>query len=219
MSDFSKAYINMKGVTFNVFHPNITIKFRSNDVIVSKMYAQVDVPSYVSNVRQICVTLYNANSTQLTYPNGTIVHQLKSSENEPIIQGWFEGVKSMRVQLCNTTDGKPPQRFRFAVVGCYTSRPTYILQIPPEHPPQLPVTTTAGIFQFIEKLFFFLYRIKENFNLFKVFEKNDQNSFFIILLSADYYCKYSRIDPHQIHSQSEFYRFYCKCQSEQRRKS
>jgi hypothetical protein len=117
----------MKGVTFPKVQPNVTIKFFADDVIVTKMYAQVDYPKYPSNIQQICVTLYNRSSTPLTYPNGSIVPMLISPLNNAMIEGWFEGVKMIRVRLCNTTDGKPPRNFRFAVVGCYASRATFIL--------------------------------------------------------------------------------------------
>ena len=125
-SDLSKAFVNMTGVSFPVVQPNVTIKFHSSDVIISKMYAQMNYSKYPSNVQQICVTLFNYDSTRLTYPNGTIVPQLISPAGDPTIEGWFEGVKSMRVQLCNTTNDQPPARFRFAVIGCYASRATFI---------------------------------------------------------------------------------------------
>ncbi|CAF4275432.1 unnamed protein product, partial [Rotaria sp. Silwood2] len=144
MSDLSNAYINMKGVTFPVFQPNITIKFLSNNAIVTKMYAQVEYLTYTSNIRQICVTLYNNNSTQLTYPNGTLVPLLKSPIDNPVIEGWFEGVNSIHVQLCDTNDGLPPKRFRFAVIGCYASQVTYILPRSTEFSKQL--TTTPPLF-------------------------------------------------------------------------
>ncbi|CAF4894723.1 unnamed protein product [Rotaria sp. Silwood1] len=144
MSDLSNAYVNMKGVTFPVSQPNITIKFLSNNIIVTKMYAQVDYLTYTSNIRQICVTLYNNNSTQLTYPNGTLVPLLKSPMNNPVIEGWFEGVNSIRVHLCDTNDGLPPKRFRFAVIGCYVSHVTYILPPSTEFSKQL--TTTPPLF-------------------------------------------------------------------------
>jgi hypothetical protein len=134
----------MKGVTFLSRQPNVTIKFYDDDVFVTKMYAQVDPPKYPSNIRQICVTLYDRNLTQLTYPNGTTIPMLKSPINNTMIEGWFEHVKTIRVQLCNTSDGKPPTRFRFAVVGCYTSRATYILNQLPESAQQLPVITTTS---------------------------------------------------------------------------
>jgi hypothetical protein len=117
----------MKGVTFPMVQPNVTIKFFADDVIVSKMFAQVDPPKYPSNIRHICVTLYNRNFTQLTDSNGKTIPMLKSQGDSPVIEGWFEGVKMIRVQLCNTTDGKAPTKFRFAVFGCYSSRATYIL--------------------------------------------------------------------------------------------
>jgi hypothetical protein len=128
LSDLSRAFLDMRGVSFPVVQPNVTIKFFSSDVIISKMYAQVNYSTYPSNIAQICVTLYNSNSTRLTYANGTTVPQLRSPANNPTIEGWFEGVKSMRVQLCNTTDVKEPTRFRFAVVGCYASRATFIMR-------------------------------------------------------------------------------------------
>ena len=121
------AFINMRGVTFSVFQPNITIKFHSNNVIVTKMYVQVNFSKYPSNIRQICVTLYNNNLTRLTYRNGTIIPLLRSPMNRPVIEGWFQNVKSIHVRLCNTSNGLPPQRFRFAVIGCYTSLATYIV--------------------------------------------------------------------------------------------
>jgi len=117
----------MKGVTFPMVQPNVTIKFFADDVIVSKMYAQVDHPKYPSNIRQICVTLHDRNFTQLTDSNGITIPMLTSPPDNPLIEGWFQGVKMIRVRLCNTTDGKPPTKFRFGVVGCYSSRATYIL--------------------------------------------------------------------------------------------
>jgi hypothetical protein len=123
----------MKGVNFSQVQPNVTAKFYSDDVTVTKMYAQIDSPKMpTSNVEQLCVTLYNRNLTQLTYPNGTIIPMLKSRidyyTHNPTIEGWFEGVKMIHIQICNTTDGKSsPKAFRFAVVGCYASRATFIL--------------------------------------------------------------------------------------------
>ncbi|CAF0925338.1 unnamed protein product [Rotaria sordida] len=143
MSDLSNAHLFKRGVTFPVSQPNITIKFLS-DVIVTKMYTQVHYLTHTSNIRQICVTLYNNNSTPLTYPNGTVVPLLKSPLDNPVIEGWFEGVNSMRVQLCDTNDGLPPKRFRFGVFGCYSSQVTYILLSPTEYPGQQ--TTTPPLF-------------------------------------------------------------------------
>jgi len=125
--ELSKAYLNMKGTTFQSLKPNVTIKFYSDDVIVTKMYAQTEYAQYPSNVQQICVTLYDKNAAQLTYPNGSTVPLLISQLGDPIIQGWFPNVKTIRIQLCNTSDGLPPTRFRFAVVGCYSSVQTYIM--------------------------------------------------------------------------------------------
>jgi hypothetical protein len=127
MIELSKAYLNMKGVNFSMVQPNVTIKFYSDDVTVTKMYAQVNPPQYPSNIRQICVTLYDRNGTQLTYRNKTIIPTLISPMNDTMIEGWFEGVKTIRVQLCNTSDGLSPKQFRFAVIGCYSSWHTFII--------------------------------------------------------------------------------------------
>ncbi len=108
------------------------------------MYAQLNYSTYPSNIKQICVTLYNdTNSTQLTYPNGTIVPELVSETNDTSIEGWYEGVKVIRVHICNTTDQSPPKNFRFAVVGCFSSsRVTYIMQQSTNSPRQLSTTPT-----------------------------------------------------------------------------
>lgn len=133
LSDLSRALVNMTGVSFPVVQPNVTIKFFSSDVIVSKIYAQVNYSTYPSNVAQICVTLFNSNSTRLTYANGATVPQLRSPANDPTIEGWFEGVKSILVRLCNTKDGQPPRRVRFGVEGCYASRATFIMRTLPQY--------------------------------------------------------------------------------------
>ncbi|CAF1225499.1 unnamed protein product, partial [Adineta ricciae] len=133
ISDFTNIYVGTKGLTFKKTDPKVLIKFVPNDILVTKMYAEVDNKTGVtdlktiSNVRQICVTLYNYNLTQLTYPNGTLVPELVSSKDDPIIEGWYEGVKAVSVRLCNTTDDAAPRHFRFAVVGCFSSGVTYII--------------------------------------------------------------------------------------------
>jgi len=133
----------MKGARFRSLQPNVTIKFYSDDVIVTKMFAQVNTTlNPPSNIRQICVSLYDRNGIQLTYPNKTTIPMLISPMNTAKIEGLFEGVKTIRVQLCNTSDGLPPTYFRFAVVGCYSSRRTYILNTNPTASPQY--TTTSS---------------------------------------------------------------------------
>ena len=125
--ELSRAYLNMRGVKFSSFQPNVTIIFNSDDVIVTKMYAQVDPPAYPSNIAQICVNLLDRTGARLTYPNKTIIPTLISPINSPVIEGWFEGVKTIQIRLCNTTDKKEPNGFRFAVVGCYASIATFII--------------------------------------------------------------------------------------------
>jgi hypothetical protein len=134
----------MKGARFTSLQPNVTIKFYADDVIATKMYAQVDPPNYPSNIQQICVTLYDRNLKQLTYSNGTTIPMLKSPINNTVIQGWFQGLKTIRVQLCNTTDGKPPNGFRFAVVGCYSSVATYIISQSTQPSRQFSTMTTSN---------------------------------------------------------------------------
>ena len=125
--DLSRAYLNMKGANFMVRQPTVNITFKSKTAIVTKMYAQANSPTYPSNIGQICVTLFGDDLARLTYPNKTIIPTLISPVNSPVIEGWFEGVTRIVVQLCNTTDGASPKGFRFAVVGCYSSIATFII--------------------------------------------------------------------------------------------
>lgn len=127
MVDLSRAYLNMAGANFFSLQPNVTVKFRWDNVTVTKMYAQVNPPTYPSNIRQICVDLLDKDGAPLTYPNKTVIPTLISPSDTPVIEGYFENVKTILVRLCNTTDGLPPSRFRFAVVGCDTSIATFII--------------------------------------------------------------------------------------------
>lgn len=129
MFDSGKALLNMMGFTFTKAQPNLTVKFNFDSVIVTKMFVQnkTDKSPNIGNTAQICVTLYNRNLTQLTFPNGTIVPMLISPADDPTIVGWFEGVKMIRLRLCNTSDAQPPRYFRFGVMGCFSSVNTVIL--------------------------------------------------------------------------------------------
>jgi hypothetical protein len=117
----------MKGANFPKVQPGVTATFNADNITITKMYAQVNYSTYPSNVRQICVTLHDANFARLTYPNKTVIPELKSPEHDPTIEGVFDNVKQIRLRLCGTDDDKPPVRFRFAVVGCVTSYATYIV--------------------------------------------------------------------------------------------
>ncbi len=124
-ADMSYAFTGMRGAIFRKHHPTISIIFNAGDVIVTKMFSQVNYSTYTSNTREISVTLLNNNLTQLAYPNGTLIpeliSELKSENDDPTIEGWYEGVKGMRVKVRETNNGQPPKHFRFGVIGCYTA--------------------------------------------------------------------------------------------------
>ncbi|CAF1505426.1 unnamed protein product, partial [Adineta steineri] len=50
-------------------------------------------PTLKSNVRQICVTFNKSDNTPSNYENGTITSTIKSLNDNPLIEGWFENVR------------------------------------------------------------------------------------------------------------------------------
>ena len=120
--DMTRAYENLRGENCPLKNPEILIKFhRQSQVYISKIEIQRENRKYPGNIRQIQATFFDANdSLILDEITGEPMYWI-SSENKPIILGYFENVRGLKLKILRTDNNENVRRLRIKITGCYTT--------------------------------------------------------------------------------------------------
>ena len=121
LSDFSRAYENMRGENLTTTGPYTINMVFNNHVCVSDVLVQRTAPDRkTSNVVQIEITYTTSNGTTMRTSEGkTLV--LRSPDNDPTIteKSLRCDVKGIDVKVLKTDDNATPSFVRLMVIGCY----------------------------------------------------------------------------------------------------
>ncbi|CAM4985052.1 unnamed protein product, partial [Rotaria socialis] len=120
LSDFSRAYANMRGEDLTNA-PYKIYMFFNNVICVSDVLVQVTAPGRsTSNVAQIEVSYKTSDGSDLKSANGSPI-VLQSPVNNPTVTEipLRCNIQGINVRILGTADQKPPSFVRLIVDGCY----------------------------------------------------------------------------------------------------
>jgi hypothetical protein len=121
LSDFSRAYENMRGENLTTSGPYTINMVFNNLVCVSDVLVQRTASDRkTSNVVQIEVKYRTSNGSELKAPDGAAV-VLRSLENDPTIteKSLRCNIQGIDVKVLKTADNEKPSSVRLMVTGCY----------------------------------------------------------------------------------------------------
>ncbi|CAF3672957.1 unnamed protein product, partial [Rotaria socialis] len=148
LSDFSRAYANMRGEDLTNA-PYKIYMFFNNVICVSDVLVQITAPGRsTSNVAQIEVSYKTSDGSDLKSANGSPI-VLQSPVNNPTVTEipLRCNIQGINVTILGTTDQKPPSFVRLIVDGCYGP---LITILPPSNiftttPPSSMIGSSTGV--------------------------------------------------------------------------
>jgi hypothetical protein len=124
-SVISQSYENQNGDNCALPNPEIAIQFKQpNFAYISQIDVQNDAanPKYQGNIQQIAATFIGANGLDILDEISGQPLRWVSPQNDPVIKGYFENIRGVKIQVLKTDNNEPVKRLRMRVTGCHSPR-------------------------------------------------------------------------------------------------
>lgn len=122
LSDMSQGYENLRGENCSLQNPEVEIVFKKpNLAYISKIEIQRENDRNPSNIRQIEVSLMDANNEFILDDITDKPAVWRSSANEPVIRGDFHNIRGLRLKVLSTDNNQNVRGLRILIDGCYSA--------------------------------------------------------------------------------------------------